>query len=676
MKSPFASSDVTRPRRVGVLALGSAIGAGVAVAASGAPPGATHAVSRPHAVAEVGCATCHAPDRDPAYVRTAACETCHGRGVHRTRGAHASLFASGALTCATCHPAHEGAQGVTFTKEGARRWSTGRDVVTVGGPALAERATVPLVRVSACVSCHDANGASDPLARCVPASGDPLATTAVTCFDEHAAMPPSGRARCASQHAADRGVAHDAARVVAATSSWVTDASPEGSPWAPAVSGIATALGLGLVASGVGRLGRRARAAKAAPLVVPPERRLPVIDPSTCLGCHACVDACPFDVLAVERYVAVVARPEECCGVVLCAQVCPNGSLRIAEEGAPAKSHAPPYDEHLESSDVPGVFLAGDLTGVPLVKNAIHQGTHVVDRIASTLPRRSKADVDVDVLVVGAGPAGLSAALRAREKGLSCVVVERATLAASIKSFPRDKIVHDPPLHLPVVGELWLREATKEELVAQWTRIVRTRALDVREGRELVALEGSGDGDARALTATLRDGERTTTLRARRVVLAIGRRGTPRTIPLTLSGRADEHVFHGLADARSFAGKRVVVVGLGDAALEAIVALARQPGTNVVASYRGPSFRRGKTRNVDEVKSLVARGVVEMRWSTVPTAFDGAEVTLASTAGGAAGSVAADAVLVLLGGEPASGLLERLGLRAPRDSDPERKEQP
>src|SRR5690606_27486603 len=117
-------------------------------------------------------------------------------------------------------------------------------------------------------------------------------------------------------------------------------------------------------------------------------RRLPVIDPTSCLGCYACVDACPFDVLAVERYVAVVARPDECCGVVVCEQVCPNGSLSI-EEGAPVQD-SPEVDEHLESADVPGIFVAGDLTGLPLIKNAINQGVRAVDRIASTSPRRSR----------------------------------------------------------------------------------------------------------------------------------------------------------------------------------------------------------------------------------------------------------------------------------------------
>ena len=172
---------------------------------------------------------------------------------------------------------------------------------------------------------------------------------------------------------------------------------------------------------------------------------------------------------------------------------------------------------------MPGLFLAGDLTGLPLIKNAINQGVRAVDRIATTLPKKGKEPFDV--IVVGAGPAGLSAALRAQERGLSCVVVEQSTVAASIKSFPRDKIVYDPPLDLPVEGELWLKEATKEELVAQWTRIVRARAIDVREGRRVTGVDR--DGGAFVVHSTREDGS-AETFRGSRVVLAIGRRGTPR----------------------------------------------------------------------------------------------------------------------------------------------------
>jgi len=371
-----------------------------------------------------------------------------------------------------------------------------------------------------------------------------------------------------------------------------------------------------------------------------------------------------------------VVRPDECCGVVLCEQVCPNGSLTISE-GEPVLDR-PGVDEHLESSDVPGLFLAGDLTGLPLIKNAINQGVRAIDRIAATLPKKRKEPIDV--LVIGAGPAGLSAALRAQERGLSCVVLEQATVAASVKSFPRDKIVYDPPLDLPVEGELWLKEATKEELVAQWSRIVRARAVDVREGRRVVdvqrvaAAAGAGSDAPAGFAVTATCGDRiaadapgadpeTETFRAARVVIAIGRRGTPRELDLTIEPGADARVSYALADARSFAGKRVIIAGLGDAAMEAAIAIARQPETTVTLVYRGSGFTRGKSRNVAEVKDLVAKGRVRLLFETVPIAVAKTTVTVAGvTAGKGRRTLPADALIVLVGGVPSWDLLGRAGI--------------
>ncbi|MBX3204263.1 MAG: NAD(P)-binding domain-containing protein [Labilithrix sp.] len=744
-KAPKAirTTDVERPRTLALSALGAAAGVSIAIAADGTPLATERPIARPHA--KVACASCHTEGAGAAAVSTApalaastpalgasapapaahvaaACKTCHGTSHASTRPAHRSLAAKGELTCATCHAQHAGAQGVTFEADRVVRWGVGSEIalapsrrsgVTQG--AIASGTTVPLVSLAPCAKCHDPSRAADPIAACVPAGARALAAAAAAsagagsggerrpdarelrevpsqCFDEHAKLgdrpgASGGAARgpvCASQHTDARFVAWDAAREVAATTAWVAPATNAKIPWTPAAGALAGGLVLGAAATAVDRRRRRAGAEPKAktPAVPAARKRLPTVDPTTCLGCYACVDACPFDVLTIDRYVAVVARPEECCGVVLCEQVCPNGSLRV-EDGEPIVDR-PATDDELESRDVPGLFLAGDLTGLPLIKNAINQGVRVIDRIAATLPRRSAEPLDV--LVIGAGPAGLSAALRAKEKGLSCVVVEQATVAASIKSFPRDKIVHDPPLDLPIEGELWLRQATKEELLAQWTRIVRARALDVREGHRVVDLAkrdggfvvtaeetdvradpaGAGSrGDDRAAAPA-----RKVELRAARVVLAIGRRGTPRRLELDVEPGAEDRVLYALADARSFEGKRVVVVGLGDSAMEAALALARQPGTSVTISYRGTRFARGKAKNIAELEGLVAKRRIKVLFETVPVAISRTAVTLGGTGPhGGRRSVGADAMLVLVGGVPAWDLLTRAGIRRPQRQD-------
>jgi thioredoxin reductase len=726
------TTDVSRPRVAALAALGAAAGGVVVMAAARTPLGAERPLTRPHVVAKVACAKCHEPPRpgaragagagaggitsadravapapiDPVvYASSGACKACHGASKHASaRAGHRALAAKGELRCATCHPAHAGGQGVTFGEGGSfLRWGAGPGSEAPSPPGLRAgpvkpKTTVPFVALAACARCHDPSRASDPIAECVsPAvrarlaadaapAGVDLARAPSLCFDEHRTT--------AEATATDRFVAWDAARDVASSTAWVAPSPRSDPPWLPLGGALAGASALGLVATALERRKRsppRAHGARGAQPPIPSAtRRLPVIDTSTCLGCYACVDACPFDVLAIEKYVAVVARPEECCGVVLCEQVCPNGSLGI-DEGE-AVLDLPAVDEHLESKDVPGLFLAGDLTGLPLIKNAINQGVRAVDRVAATLPRalrgraagaalasaspRAPAGA-FDVVVIGAGPAGLSAALRAKEKGLSCVVLEQATVAASVKSFPRDKIVYDPPLDLPVEGALWLKEATKEELLQNWTRIVRARELDVREGRRVTAIARAGEGFT--VTAARGDAARpdasapddAETFVASRVVVAIGRRGTPRTIDMAVEPGAEHRVAYALADARSFAGKRVVVVGLGDAAMEAAIALARQPETSVTVSYRGSGFRRGKARNVAELQQLVGKGRVKLLLETVPVAVTRSAVTLAGTTPGKGRrTVQADAVLVLVGGLPSWDLLTRAGLVRP--SKPER----
>ena len=429
---------------------------------------------------------------------------------------------------------------------------------------------------------------------------------------------------------------------------------------------VALTLGLvGFVIAGRARAPQR-QSAKSSALEALSHRRLPVIDATRCLGCNACVEACPHDVLEVERFIAKVARPDACCGLVLCAERCPNGSLAISQ-GEPIERGARLSSE-LESIERPGVFLAGDVAGPSLIRNAIEQGERAARAAYESLARAERVrGFDADVVVIGAGPAGLSAGLSARALGLEVVVLEQARLAESIRSFPRGKLVldgGDSSRDLP----LFVAECEKEELVRRWLRQVRKARLEVTERTRVSNVtrrEGAVFGFR--VEAEAEGGEQRV-LTARRVIVAVGQRGSPRRLEVEVPVSAQAKVHYFLSDARTFAGRHSVVVGLGDTAMEAAIALAAQPGSDVTVLSRGAAFKRGKRRNLERMQRLEAHGKIRLRWSSEIRGVTSDELTLATPEGEEV--LPYDALFVLIGSLPDSDFLRRIGLSDSESSLP------
>jgi putative YpdA family bacillithiol system oxidoreductase len=388
-----------------------------------------------------------------------------------------------------------------------------------------------------------------------------------------------------------------------------------------------------------------------------------VVRADLCVGCGACVPACPEP--GAIRMVGKLATVNTslCKGHGQCVEACPVGGIVLATGSSVHRVEVPLVDTDFESN-VPGVYVVGELGGRGLIKNAINEAKVAVEHIAGELESSSKSRArDVyDVVVVGSGPAGLSAGLEALQRGLHYVVLEQGTLADTIRKYPRAKFLLAEPVSVPLYGDLWVSDASKEQLLQVWESIIARTRLDVRTGHRVTNVTRA---DALIQVET---GERV--FRARRVVLAMGRRGTPRR--LGVPGEELGKVIYDVADMESFAGQRMLVVGGGDSAVESAIGLARQPGTPVTLSYRGENFARIKERNRAHLEEAVHCGTLRVVLkSSVREIKDGAVVLEVN---GQHELLPNDIVVVRIGGDPPYAFLQKIGVRIVKKDVPLRQE--
>jgi thioredoxin reductase/NAD-dependent dihydropyrimidine dehydrogenase PreA subunit len=386
-----------------------------------------------------------------------------------------------------------------------------------------------------------------------------------------------------------------------------------------------------------------------------PTAQFPYIDPALCIGCGACVAACPEgDVLGVVGGTATVINGLRCVGHARCQDACPVGAIEVGLGDLRARADMPQVDEWNET-DTPGLFLAGEVRGLALVRNAVSQGRRVVERIAQHGPGRARPEKDVvDVLVVGAGPAGLTAALACTERGLRHRVLEQEPdLGGSLLHYPRRKMVLLQPVDLPLHGRIDREEYQKEHFLELMEGLVREHRLDVRFGEKAKDVRRGEDGVFEVTTLA------GPSHRARNVVLALGRRGTPRK--LGVPGEELPKVMYRLIDAESYDGQKLLVVGGGDSAVEAAVGLARQPGNRVTLSYRRDKLVRIKKKNEDRLAPLLASGRIEPLFGSQVVGIEPDRVRL--KVGAEVREIENDYVFVFAGGEPPFDFLKQCGVR-------------
>jgi thioredoxin reductase (NADPH) len=380
----------------------------------------------------------------------------------------------------------------------------------------------------------------------------------------------------------------------------------------------------------------------------------PHIDSVYCIGCSICTHVCPEgDVLAMLGGKAVIVNGHKCIGHGLCADVCPVGAITMVMASPSMGADMPTLSSEFETS-IQNMFIIGELGGMALIKNAINQGRDCVDIISNRVKAmgaaRSVAGVS-DVLVVGAGPGGISASLRAIENKLSYITVEQDEIGGTVAKYPRQKLVLTSPVNFPMHGKFTKMQLSKEDLLAFWKKLGERADFKVRSGEKVEDVQKGPDG---IFTVTTSKGQ----YRSHAVILALGRAGTPRK--LDVKGEDLPKVMYRLIEADHYINKKILIVGGGDSAVEAAMGLARQSGNTVTLSYRQDRFSRIKERNAQHIEECIKTGTIKMLFNSNPVEFKPESVVIEVQ--GTVQEIPNDFVWIFAGGTPPNAFLKKIGI--------------
>ena len=379
----------------------------------------------------------------------------------------------------------------------------------------------------------------------------------------------------------------------------------------------------------------------------------PVIDHVRCLGCATCVSACPErskNVLGVIHGKAHLINPTHCIGHGACKTACPFDAITLVFGSEKRGVDIPQVDPNFQTN-VPGIFIAGELGGMGLIRNAVTQGVEAVDAICKLDGiKQGKGNAVIDLVIVGAGPAGIGATLAAKDKKLNFVTLEQDSIGGTVAHYPRGKIVMTAPVVLPIIGKMQFKETTKEALMDFWEKIINKAGLEINDQERLESVVAENTG------FHIKTGKNE--YHSRAILLAIGRRGTPRK--LEVPGEEQSKVVYRLVDPAQYKNQHVLVVGGGDSALEAAVSIAEEEGTTVAISYRSEAFSRAKEKNRIKIADAEKAGRLRVLMKSTVKHIEPDKVVINTV--NEEICIANDAIIVCAGGILPTGFLKGLGI--------------
>lgn len=375
----------------------------------------------------------------------------------------------------------------------------------------------------------------------------------------------------------------------------------------------------------------------------------PIVNTNSCIGTGACIAACPEkDILGIIKGKATTINASQCIGHGACFHACPTEAITLVI-GTEKRGVDLPHIKPTFETNVAGIYIAGELGGMGLIKNAVEQGKQAVENL--TKAYKSKIQGQFDLAIVGAGPAGISASLAAKKAGLRFITLEQESLGGTVFTYPRAKVIMTSAMNLPLYGKVKLDETSKQELLNLWLEALGKNEITIRENTKVEKISG----EAGNFSIETNTGE---TISAATVLLALGRRGTPRK--LGVKGEMMQKVAYRLLEPENIMHKQVLVVGGGDSAVESAMLLA--DNNTVTISYRSDSFSRLKPRNAASIKSFEESGRLSVLFNTEVTEITEENVVLRNNRTQEVVQLKNDHIYIFAGGELPTQFLINSGI--------------